>query len=241
MSNFELPIARALPAARAAAARRQLETFVGGSRTTFRLRWRSGLTASIVAVAAVGGSLAAAAILTKGLIPISPNGSLELNKAPSFVSVVSGGKVVGYVPRADIVPGKPGTPVPNGTRGVMTVYGSNLRTVVGHMYPGVGFVALGATPSTSCTTVTTIVGGNPTSTTCTGTAIMVPNVVGMSTPSAAAKLSGLGFFTNIVNVDSTTVPSGHVVMMSPAPGSSLAKMTTVTIENSSNSAVVGAS
>ena len=236
MNNLEVPLARALPAVRAAAARRQLEVYVGGSRLRFRFSWRTGLTASVITLATVGGGLAVAANLTKGPVPISPNGTLEFGKAPSFVSVVSGDKVVGYIPRSDIEPVRPGTPIPNGTSGVMTVYGSDLHTVVGHMYPGVGFAALGATPSTSCTTVTTIGGGISTSTACTGTAISVPDVVGMSTPSAAAKLSGLGLSVRVVNVASTSVPHGHVVMMSPAPGSGLVNEVTVTIENSANTA-----
>jgi hypothetical protein len=239
MSNLELPIARALPSIRAEAARRQLEAFVGDTHSNVRLRWRPGLTATFIALAMVGGSFAAAAIITKGPVPISSTGSLEINKAPTFVSVTSGGKVVGYIPRTDIEPVKPGEPIPNGLGGIKPVYGSNLRTVVGHMYPGIGFVALGAIPSTSCTSVTTIVANGPPPTPCTGAEITVPDVVGMSTPSAAAKLSRLGFTINIINVGSTVVPRGEVVTMSPAPGSSLDQRAVVTIDNSADPATRG--
>jgi hypothetical protein len=45
---------------------------------------------------------------------------------------------------------------------IYTVYGPDLTTVVGHMYPGVGFVPLGVTPPPTSTVTTVALVSPPT-------------------------------------------------------------------------------
>jgi len=116
---------------------------------------------------------------TVGPVPSSalkPGGSVDLSQVPDFVSALSNGKVVGYIPKSELFPtrpapkssgsGSPPSPYVAPTAAdmaaqnaalVQTVYGPDLATVVGHMYPGAGFVPLGATPQQS-STVTTVTG-----------------------------------------------------------------------------------
>ena len=108
----------------------------------------------------------------------TPGGGIDLSKVPDFVPAISNGKIVGYIPKSQLFPPQ-STPSQGGTSSspyvaptpaneeaqsaqlVKTVYGADLVTVVGHMYPGVGFVPLGATPEPS-STVTTVTGyGTP--------------------------------------------------------------------------------
>ena len=76
-----------------------------------------------------------------------PNGELELSHAPDFVGVSSDGKVVGYAPRAYIIGSSKG-PLDEKLGSVAPVYGSNLTTEVGHLYPGIGYVPNGVSPTT---------------------------------------------------------------------------------------------
>jgi hypothetical protein len=103
---------------------------------------------------------------------------------------------VGYAPKRDIFVGL-----------VAPVYKADHETLVGHEYPVVGFVPLGISPwSEPCTAAN-----------CRGT-VVVPDVAGMFTPTAMAKLSGLGIATALYRVHSSTVLSGHVVFTSPPAG-----------------------
>ncbi len=98
---------------------------------------------------------------TKGPMPpeASPPEGGEVNEAlvPDFVSTWGrdGVTIAGYVPKryllqeGDLVPGSPSDPPQPEP---MPVYGEDLATLVGHMVPGVGFVALGgAEPSPGAT------------------------------------------------------------------------------------------
>jgi hypothetical protein len=87
---------------------------------------------------------------TKGPIPdgATPPEGGTINDAlvPDFVSVWSsdGATVAGYAPKEYLLhpsvgPGNPPQPEP------VPVYGEDLTTLIGHMVPGAGFVALGAT------------------------------------------------------------------------------------------------
>lgn len=116
---------------------------------------------------------------TVGTIPgsaLKAGGGVDLSKVPDFVPALSNGKVVGYIPKSELFPTQPVAPKSADTGSsqapyvaptaadeaaqnaelVKTVYGPDLVTVVGHMYPGVGFVPLGGTPGPS--TVTTVTG-----------------------------------------------------------------------------------
>jgi hypothetical protein len=116
-----------------------------------------------------------------GPIPPSawePTGGINLAEVPDFVPALSGGRVVGFIPKGQLFPQSSGQPIyeasplrpgekytapteadmtAQNAADIKTVYGSDLTTVVGHMYPGVGYVALGRTPQPS-STVTTVTG-----------------------------------------------------------------------------------
>jgi len=147
-----------------------------------------GLALSVATVAGFTGAGARAATIpapTVGRIPNSawgPNGQIDLALVPDYIPATGNkGQVVGYVSKADLFPtsgansSRPASQDESGglshyqaptaadqaaqsAKLVVTVYASNLTTVVGHMYPGVGFVAEGQpvpapSPSTTPTTV----------------------------------------------------------------------------------------
>jgi hypothetical protein len=115
---------------------------------------------------------------TVGPVPPSAwksGGGIDLSQVPDFIPALSNGKVVGYISKSEMFPTQP-SPQPSGTNSqapyvaptaadmaaqnaklVYTVYGPDLVTVVGHDYPGAGFVPLGGTPQPS-STVTTVTG-----------------------------------------------------------------------------------
>jgi hypothetical protein len=220
---------------------------------TLRRKGRFAVLPAVVAVVVVTGAVTLATnlfgsakapsgrpSLTAGTVPPSQNGSVDLKKVPDFIATVGRtGKLVGYVPRAYLfATNLVGSPVSSKLGGVAPVYARNLKTLVGHMYPGIGFVPLGVSPtsepclpawttgiSTDGTVVTQAIA-------CPSTTETLPNVVGMVTPSAAGELSGLSFDIEVINVHSISVPPGHIVSMSPAPGPAIHARTVVTIENS---------
>jgi hypothetical protein len=67
---------------------------------------------------------------------------------------------------------------------------------------------------------------------CPSVRVTIPDLAGMSTPSAAGELSGLGLSVNVVNVSSTSIPPGQVVAVLPVAGAVVAARSTVTLENS---------
>ncbi len=235
MTNAELlPPNRSMPSDRMLASRRQLESISEGRTRTWRWRLNRGAVAGIgVTVALAGGASAAVYLPTKGPIPPSRNGVSDLNSVPDFLSVASGGKVVGYAPKGDILPNSGHAPIPAGP---IPVYGADLRRLVGHLYPGIGYVALGQSPaSATCRPEWTIQGTTSGRTVrlipCPSIMVTLPNVVGMSTPTAAAKLSGLGVSLNVVNVPKGPSPRGTIVAMMPSAGTRVSARSTVTIEN----------
>lgn len=92
---------------------------------------------------------------TKGTMPAArSDGSVDPTQVPDFISTLDrSGHIVGYLKREALLdPSHDNTPV--------TVYGDDLKTVVGHMYPGRGFVPVGQNAPTvpllpSSTTATT--------------------------------------------------------------------------------------
>jgi hypothetical protein len=87
---------------------------------------------------------------TKG--PIPRGGDITDALVPDFVSALGrdGVSIAGYVPKGylfepfEITPGNPSNPPQSEPQ---PVYGEDLTTLVGHMMPGVGFVALGSEES----------------------------------------------------------------------------------------------
>jgi hypothetical protein len=215
-------------------------------RTPLR-KGRLAVLSAVVAVVVVAGAVALAtnlfgsgktsisgSSLTAGTVPPSQNGSVDPKKIPDFIATVGRtGKLVGYVPRAYLFPSHPNSPVSSKLGGVVPVYARNLKILVGHMYPDIGFVPLGKTPeSQPCPSEVVEENGVSRSVLCPSTTETLPNVVGMVTPSAAGELSGLSFGVQVMNVHSISVPPGHIVSMSPAPGPGIHARTVVTIENS---------
>lgn len=233
----ELPEMRSLSPQRMDAAKRQLERVVSRRRRVWTWGWKPSLVAAIALSVSVGGGLAIAASLTKGPVPIGPNGALELNRAPDFVAVRSGGKVVGYLPRA-YLGGSPQGPGDQRVGSIAPVYGSNLTTVIGHMYPGIGYVPNGVNPtSLPCVKAYYYSGSARESVPCPSTSVVVPDVVGLYAPTAMARLSRLSFEATPRYEHSATVPKGHVISVSPSVGRRVMSRTleTVTISEGPNS------
>lgn len=237
----QLPPLRLMPAARHHGARRQLVEVANG---TTRLGWRfgRGTTLSVGIGLAVAGAAGAAAVLpSKGPVPSSSSGSIDWNRVPDFVSVVSDGKAVGYAPRGYVIGNPPGSKQSPDLSKVVPVYANDLKTLVGHVYPGVGFVPLGESPwsvpclrepAASDSPPGAASDSPPVTVPCASVLVDLPNVVGMSTPQAAATLSNLGFDVSVVNVPRASGALGVIVGMSPGPTTSIHARTIVTIENS---------
>ena len=178
----------------------------------------------------------AVAAETKGTIPASTNGKINTKKVPDFISTWGrDGKIVGYIPRAYLFP-EPNQPVKVG--GIAPVYASNLKTLVGYMYPGVGYVALGESPASQpCMPAITMgrtANGQTTTGTipCPSTVETVPNIVGLSLPTAMGQLSAEGLQASISYVHSSTVPGGHVISVMPIPGTEVPARSMLTVVSS---------
>jgi hypothetical protein len=235
MASLEqVPPLRPMPTARRHMARRQLESVASGGTRTWPWRLSRGATVGVtIGIALAGGAVAVASIPSKGPIPFARNGSVDWKKVPAFVSVSVGGKTIGYAPRADVVPWPGVSTAISGLDVPVPVYNSDLTTLIGHLYSGIGFVPLGSSPSAiACRPESIIEGATTRAIACPSTRVTLPNVVGMSTPTAAGELSGLSVFVNVVNIPSHSAVQGTVVAMSPGAGSAVSARSTVTIENS---------
>jgi hypothetical protein len=196
---------------------------------SWRSSWRTVVVAATVcALVAVGlivatGSRSGHSIVrlvaeTKGTVPLPTNGKVNIKKTPDFIATLGhNGGIAGYIPRAYLFP-VPNQPVKSGY--IAPVYASNLKTLVGYSYPLVGFVALGQSPlSQPCTPGGEGVPNGPTSTIpCPSKVETVPNIIGLSQPTAMSQLSAVGFYAGISYMQSSTVPGGHVISVMPAPG-----------------------
>jgi hypothetical protein len=113
-----------------------------------RKRYRRAIIAACLAAGTVvvfaATGLAGGRAPTKG--PIPPNAwkadGIDKSLVPDFIPALDrNGVAVGYVAKdlaiSDAAP--PARPI--------AVYAADLETVVGHMYPGRGFVRLGASPA----------------------------------------------------------------------------------------------
>lgn len=80
--------------------------------------------------------------MSKGTMPpAGPNGEINASQAPDFIAVAGqGGGIAGYTPRRYLFSAPSQEPWP--------VYADDLRTLVGHMIAGKGFVPVGVDPAT---------------------------------------------------------------------------------------------
>lgn len=166
-----------------------------------------------------GHPIVPSVVETKGTVPLPKNGTINTKKTPDFIAALGhDAGIVGYIPRAYLTP----TPnEPNKTGYIAPVYASNLKTLVGYMYPEVGFVALGQSPlSQPCTpTIVGVVPNGPTSTIpCASKVETVPNIIGLSLPTAMSQLSAEGLQAGITYMHSSTVQGAHVISVMPIPG-----------------------
>lgn len=197
------------------------------------------VAAGIVALTGLGpgGRGEPSAAATKGTIPSSTtNGTFDAKRVPDFIATMGrNGQLVGYVPREYLIP-SPHKALKVGD--IAPVYAANLKTLVGHMYPGVGFVPLGKSiQSLPCNPITTfgaVAGGSVTTSTvpCPSITETVPNVVGSFTPDGVGMLQQAGVMADVENEHSQTVPGGHIVRTSPSAGARVPARTQVQVINS---------
>ncbi len=84
----------------------------------------------------------AAIDVTRGPVPDSarlPDGSIDLSQVPDFIPAADGDRNVGWIWSADVLP-PPGEDLVE----IVTVYADDLTTVIGRMFPSVGFVPIGS-------------------------------------------------------------------------------------------------
>lgn len=112
--------------------------------------WRRAATAglALVALVACGSEVPdpppsqAMLNFTRGPVPESarlPDGSIDRSQVPDFIPAADGDHNVGWIWSADVIP-----PEGEASVEIVTVYADDLTTVVGRMFPEVGFVPLGS-------------------------------------------------------------------------------------------------
>ena len=233
MMEIQIPEERSLPVGRHAAARSQLEGYATSWRERLGRRWHHlGIVIGLgIGLSVAGGAAAGTIYLTKGPIPMV-NGQPDIQRAPDFIRIASGG-VTGYVPRAYILPPEPDKPATALLGSIAPVYGPDLKTLIGHMYPGVGLVPLGKSPADEPCIPSSVTEDGTTSTIpCQSVTETVPDVVGWSTPTAMAAMSKTGLSALPENAHSPTVPAGHVIRTSLAPGSRVPARSQIFVFNS---------
>jgi hypothetical protein len=192
---------------------------------------------AFIGLATNGFGLASASGPTKGGMPSGWGPRFAYSKIPDYLAVSIGPNETGYTPKAYIVSPSGSSNDPLDGR-IAPIYASNLTTLLGHLYPGVGYVRLGSSPwSLPCvgeSTGSVNANGTQTETSipCPSTMLVLPNVVGMVTPTAVGKISGLGAAVVVVNVHSSSVPPGHIVAISPSGGTTVHARQQVIVENS---------
>ena len=134
---------------------------------------------------------------------------------------------------------KKNQPMSSKVGGVAPVYASDLKTLVGHFYPGVGFVALGTSPASKpCIPEQTVLsraanGQTVVSTiACPSTIETVPTIVGTFLPTAMGQLSSESLQANISYVHSPSVSEGYVMSVTPGPGSKVPARSVLTVVSS---------
>lgn len=97
----------------------------------------------MLGIALMGAAVVAACspFATKGTMPPPlPNGAVDASAAPDFIAVAARDAGIAGYARKDDVLGPGDSPFP--------VFGDDLRTVVGQMLPGKGFIPAGVDPNT---------------------------------------------------------------------------------------------
>ncbi len=161
---------------------------------------------------------------------ISSHGSIIWSKVPALVIAVSRGAVVGYVKKSDLRPSQGLTgplqePVPGcGTDG-LNVYNAD-RLLIGHIYPGTGYIPLRVEPK--CPPEGTAPPGGPASDSH-SSAVVVPDIRGQTLSQAEQTLLGAGLLTKVVNVTTPGAAAGTVLSEAPVPGATMARGSEVTI------------
>ena len=170
----------------------------------------------VIALATNGFGLLSSPSPSKGAMPYDPPRGPTYKEIPDYVAVYVNAHTTGYTPKAYVA-------APNGAVNgsllgrVAPVYASNLTTLLGHEYPGIGFVPTGqspwAQPCHRAATISTSANGTVTTSTfpCPSTVLVLPKVSGMVTPTAVGELSGLGVDVVIVNVHSNPCSGSHCV------------------------------
>jgi len=211
-------------------------------RSTPRRLLLTSSTPLIVLVAVIGLTtnvfgLASSSGPTKGGMPSGYGPGFAYSKIPDYLAVSISSNETGYTPKAYIVSPSGSSNNPLDGR-IAPIYASDLTTLLGHLYPGVGYVRLGTSPwSLPCLGESTgSVNANGiqtvTSIPCSSTMIVLPNVVGVYTPTAVGKLSSLGVGVVVENIHSSSVPPGHIVSVSPSSGTTVYARQQVIVENS---------
>jgi hypothetical protein len=187
------------------------------------------------------GSSPRAPSLTAGTVPLrAQGGAVNPKKVPDFVATLErSGKLVGYVPRAYLFPvTHVNAPASSKLGGVAPVYARDLKTLVGHMYPGVGFVPLGRSPASEPCIPGSMGGKTASGTTynrpiaCPSTIEVVPNLLGMYTPTAMGALSEASLQGQVSYAHSRTVADGDVVSICPPPGAKVHALSEVKVVSS---------
>ena len=106
-----------------------------------RTKRRSTCTILLTALVAVAVFAGCSPFASKGTMPPpGPDGEVDPSSAPDFLAVAGrDAGIAGYARKEDVL--SPGdAPFP--------VFGDDLRTVVGQMFPGKGFIPVGVDPNT---------------------------------------------------------------------------------------------
>ncbi len=105
-----------------------------------RARSNEASMAFVAALAALSLLVGCSPLASKGTLPPpGPNGAVDPSSTPDFLAVASDRGIAGYAHKEDVL-GAGDVPFP--------VYGDDLRTVVGQMVPGKGFIPAGVDPDT---------------------------------------------------------------------------------------------
>lgn len=103
---------------------------------------------SVLATVAFGCSLTMSFASKGTMPPPGPDGEVDPARAPDFIAVAGREDgIAGYVAKAYLFP-EPSTTVGRPDEPDWPVYGEDLRTLVGHMVAGKGFIPLGVDPAT---------------------------------------------------------------------------------------------